>query len=141
MKRFLTLVLMAAMMLLMTIMMFGALSSCGSAGEVIDYDLVFVNDSDFTVVTVVAQFEDRVSGVQNADSSPLKKGETFGFEAGAYPVTVAVYDKVVRDYEQGELGRVTIPKAPPEGERWYVTAHDDGSGLAFTVDISWPEGV
>ena len=133
MKRFLTLALMAFVIV-------SALPGCGSAGEVIDYDLVFVNDSDFTVVTVVAQFEDRVSGVQNADSSPLKKGETFGFEAGAYPVTVAVYDKVVRDYEQGELGRVTIPKAPPEGERWYVTARDSGNGLTFTVDTSGPEG-
>lgn len=136
MKRFLTLCL-------MVFAVFLSLHGCGSSGEVIDYDLVFVNDSDFTVVTVVASFEDRLSGVRNADSSPLKRGESFGFEAGEYPVTLAVYDRTIdsMEMEPGAVAQMVIPKAPPEGERWYVTAHNSGSGLTFTVDTSLPEGV
>ena len=134
MKRFLTFCLMVFGVL-------AALSACGSAGEVIDYDLVFVNDSDVAIVEVVVDFADQTSGAQNADSSPLKKGETFGFEAGAYPVTVTVYDRATGDFGQGELGLVTIREAPPEGERWYVTAQDGEYGLRLTVDTVWPDGV
>ncbi|MFG6352376.1 MAG: hypothetical protein K1W21_12375, partial [Oscillospiraceae bacterium] len=59
----------------------------------------------------------------------------------AYPVTVYVYGKVVGDAAEGALAQLTIQKAPPEGERWYVTARDGGGGLALTADTRWPEGV
>ncbi|MBD5099374.1 MAG: hypothetical protein HDT35_07520 [Clostridiales bacterium] len=117
-----------------------ALSGCGSGGEVIDYDLVFVNDSDATIVEVVVDFVDQNSGMRNADSSPLKRGETFGFEAGEYPVTVLVYDTAVGRIAEGELARIVIQQAPPEGERWYVTAKDGTHGIVLTADTKWPEG-
>ena len=133
MKRFLTL----ALIVLVTLY---SLSGCGSGGEVIDYNLVFVNNSDAAIVEVVADFADRDSGMRNADSSPLKRGETFGFEAGEYPVTVLVYDAVVGGIKEGELARIVIPQAPPEGERWYVTAQDGTHGIVLTADTEWSEG-
>ena len=127
--------------LLMAALCMLAACGCEDGENVQNFDLVFVNNSDFTIVAVVANFEDRGSGVQHADSSPMKTGETFGFEAGEYPVTVAVYDRPAGDFEQRELGTVTIQKAPPEGERWYVTAREGASGLVLTADLQWPEGV
>ena len=103
--------------------------------------LVFVNDSDATIVTVVADFADRDSGAMNADNSPLKRGEYLGFETGEYPVTVLVYDRAVGRVEDHELARIVIDKAPPEGERWYVTARNGAGGLVLRVDTHWPEGV
>ena len=121
--------------LMLTALMLTVLPSCGCGGE--NADLVFVNDSDSAIAAVVTYFEDQTSGAQNANSSPLKRGETFGFEAGEYPVTVVVY----KDVElRQELGRVTVRQAPPEEERWYVTAHDSGNGLSFTVDTEMPKG-
>ena len=102
---------------------------------------MFINDSDATIVTVVADFADRDSGAMNADNSPLKRGEYLGFETGEYPVTVLVYDRAVRRVEDHELARIVIDKAPPEGERWYVTARDGAGGLVLKVDTHWPEGV
>ena len=99
MKRFLTLALMALIMLF-------TLSDCGE-GEKIDYDLVFVNGSNAKIVEVVVAFQDRSGGSRNADSSPLKRGESFGFEAGEYPVTVYVYDKVANDVAAGQIGRAS----------------------------------
>ena len=131
MKRFLTLCL-------TTLGVFCALSGCGRAGEVIDYDLVFVNQSDAAIVEVVVDFQDRNGGTRNADSSPLKRGETFGFEAGEYPVTVYVYDHAVGDVAGGALAQLTIREAPPEGERWYVTARGRAEGLTLTADIRLP---
>lgn len=133
MKRFLTLCLMIFAVLY-------ALSGCGRDGD-LEADLVFVNQSAATIVEVVVEFQDQSGGTRNADSSPLKRGESFGFEAGEYPVTVYVYDHAVGDVAKGALARLTIREAPPEGERWYVTARDGVEGLTLTVDAQWPEGV
>ena len=127
--------------MLLTLCLLCTLSGCGSAGEVIDYDLVFVNDSDTAIVEVVADFVDQTSGSRRADSCPMKRGETFGFEAGEFPVTVLVYDTVVGRVEEGELARIVIPEAPRSGDRWYVTARDGGYGLRLTVGTIWPDGV
>lgn len=133
MKRFLTL----GLTVLLTVF---SLTGCGCDNGA-NADLVFVNDSNATIVTVVADFADRDSGAQNADSSPLKRGESLGFETGEYPVTVLVYDRAVGSVEGHELARIVIDKAPPEGERWYVTARDRAGGLILRVDTHWPEGV
>lgn len=134
MKRFLTLALMALVMLF-------TLSDCGCDND-IQADLVFVNDSHAAIYAVVADLANQTVGAQKADSSPLKLGETFGFEVGEYPVTVAVYDQIAGDFTQsGMLAQIVIPKAPPEGERWYVTARDSGSGLALSAGTEWPSGV
>ena len=135
MKRFLTLIL-------TLLLMASGLSGCGFDGGG-NYGLVFVNDSDAVIITVVADFADRHSGAQNANSSPLKRGDSFGFEAGEYPVTVLVYDSLVRPgpVTAKELAHIVIDTAPPEGKRWYVTARDGAGGLALTVDTRWPEGV
>ena len=133
MKRVLTLGL---TMLLMAL----SLSGCG-CDDGRNTGLVFINDSDATIVTVVADFSDRNSGARNADGSPLERGDLFGFEAGKYPVTVLVYDRSVGRVEDHEMARIVIDKAPPEGERWYVTARGGAGGLVLTVDTRWPEGV
>ena len=135
MKRFLSFGLMALLLVY-------SLSGCG-CDDGGNAGLVFVNDSDVTIVTVVADFADRNSGAQNADSSPLNRGESFGFEAGKYPVTVLVYNRPVGPgpVVEKELARIVIDKAPPEGERWYVTARDGAGGLVLSVDTRWPEGV
>ena len=127
MKRFFTLVL-------ATLLMIPALSGCGcdDGGNV---GLVFVNDSDAAIVTVVADFTSSQEGSRNADGSPLKRGDYFGFQAGEYPVTVLVYDRVVGSVEDHELARIVLDEAPPEGERWYVTARDGTNGLVLSVDI------
>lgn len=137
MKRFLTLVLivLAALCALTT------LTGCGSSGEVIDYNLVFVNGSDATIVEVVVDFTDQTSGARRADSCPLKRGESLGFEAGGYPLTLLVYDRVVGEIAEHELASITITNAPRSGERWYVTARDGAGGLVLAVDTRWPEGV
>lgn len=132
MKHFLTLVW------IVLLPIFG-LSGCG-CDDGGNADLVFVNDSDATIVTVVADFVDRDSGAQNADGSPLERGDLFGFEAGEYPVTVLVYDRAVGRVEEHELARIVIDKAPPEGERWYVTARDGAGGLVLKAETRWPEG-
>lgn len=135
MKRFFTLALLVCTALL-------ALSGCkDGGGEKIDYNLVFVNDSDAKIVAVAAEFQDQNMGSQNANSSPLKRGESFGFEAGEYPVTVYAFDRPVYDVSDGALAELTIQSSPPEGERWYVIARDGAGGLELTVDTRWPEGV
>lgn len=116
------------------------LTGCGCDNE-IEADLVFVNQSDAVIVEVVVEFQDQSGGTRNADSSPLKRGESFGFEAGEYPATVYVYDKAVGKAGAGALARLTISKAPPEGERWYVTARDGAGRLELSADTQWPEGV
>lgn len=129
MKRFLTLVLMVLAVVY-------ALFGCGcDSGE--NAGLVFINELDATIVEVSAGFADQVSGMRRADSSPLKQGESFGFEVGGYPVMLVVYG----DLGRTELARTTIRTAPPEGERWYVTARDGGNGLVFSVDTNWGEAL
>lgn len=133
MKRFLTLCL-------MILGVFWALPGCGQENGA-QADLVFVNDSDAAIVTVAVDFQGGNGGTQNADSSPLRRGESFGFEIGEYPVTVYVYDKPVYDIEEGALAQLTIQKAPQSAERWYVTARDGADGLILTSGAQWPEGV
>lgn len=123
MKRFLTLCLMIFAMLC-------AQAGCSRGGD-IEADLVFVNQSDAVIVEVVVEFQDQSGGTRNADSSPLKRGESFGFEAGEYPVTLYVYDKAVGDVAEGAQAQITIREAPPQGERWYVTARDGAEGLTL----------
>ena len=133
MKRFLTLCLMVLTVLY-------TLSGCGAEPGA-EADVVFVNGSEAAIVEVVVDFQNRSGGSRNADSSPLRRGESFGFEAGEYPVTVYVYDRPVYDIVGGALAQLTIDEAPPEGERWYVTARDGAEGLTLAADTCWPEGV
>lgn len=126
-------------------LLLGVFLSLLSACEVelgADADLVFVNESDTVIVSVLVDFQDQSGGAQIADGSPLKRGETFGFEAGEYPVTVLVYDMLCAPFEkpdQPELARFTIPEAPPEGERWYVIARDGADGLTLSARTAWLE--
>ncbi|MDE6589349.1 MAG: hypothetical protein K2K53_03165 [Oscillospiraceae bacterium] len=133
MKRFFALTL--SMLLLLS-----ALSACGSAGEVLDYELVFVNDSDSTIVEVVVDFPSQTTGSRWADSCPLARGDTFGFEAGGYPATLAVYSRVFEGPGQKKLASITIGSAPPEGGRWYITARDGARGLELAADTRQPGG-
>lgn len=124
---------------LLALLLAVSLPSCG-CGDM-EADLVFVNGSDAAVTAVLADFADQGSVAQNADSSPLKRGESFGFEAGEYPVTVMVYDQPFEDFGQEATASITISHAPSEGNRWYVTAQNGETGLMLTADTCWPEGV
>lgn len=114
------------------------LTACGCGGDM-EADLVFVNQSDAVIVEVVVEFQDQSGGTRNADSSPLRRGESFGFEAGEYPATVYVYDKAVGDVAEGALAWVTIQEAPPEGERWYIAARDRAGGLRLITSTQLPD--
>lgn len=130
MKRFVTLILIVFAILY-------ALSACG-CDDGREIDLVFVNGSDITISSVQAGSEYKGETAQNADSSPLRRSDSFGFEVGSYPVTVVVYEGLS---EQKELAEVTVSEPPPDGERWYVTARDRADGLTLTVDTCWPDGI
>lgn len=131
MKRFLTFMLIVCVILC-------ALPGCNRGGGE-EADLVFVNQSGATIVEVVVEFQDRSGGSRNADSSPLRRGETFGFEAGEYPATLYVYDKAVGDVAEGALAQITLSEAPPQGERWYVIARDGAEGLVLFTSTQLPD--
>lgn len=114
------------------------LAACGCGGDM-EAGLVFVNQSDAVIVEVVVEFQDQSGGTRNADSSPLRRGESFGFEAGEYPATVYVYDKAVGDVAEGALAWATIQEAPPEGERWYIAARDGAGGLRLLTSTQLPD--
>lgn len=122
----------------LAVLCLAGLSACGCGGD-IEADLVFINQSDAVIVEVVVEFQDQSGGTRNADSSPLKRGESFGFEAGEYPVTVYVYDKAVGNVAEGALARLTIREAPQEGERWYVAARDGAGGLRLLTSTQLPD--
>lgn len=104
-------------------------------------DLVFVNNAEIAVSAVLLDWQDQSEWSQHAYSSPLNRGESFGFEAGKYPVTVEVYAQPGNGLSQEPLAELTISQAPAEGERWYVTARDSTGGLTLEVDTVWPDGV
>lgn len=104
-------------------------------------DLVFVNNAEIAVSAVLLDWQDQSEWSQHADSSPLNRGESFGFETGKYPVTVEVYAQPGNGLAQEPLAELTISQAPAEGERWYVTARDSTGGLTLEVDTVWPDGV
>ena len=133
MKRILALILTALLMV-------SGLSGCG-CDDGRNVGLVFVNDSDATIIAVMADFGDHTEGSRNADFNPLKRGDSLSFQSGEYPVTVVVYEAYEDLGPKKELARVTIPNAPPEGKRWYVTAWDCAHGVVLTGEPCWPEGV
>lgn len=124
--------------LLTVLLALAALSACESEPGA-NADLVFVNDSGAVIVEVVVDFVDQGGGTRHADSSPMNQGETFGFEAGQYPLMVTVYDAPFESPAQKELASLTIQDAPSEGERWYVTARDGKGGLKLDVSETMPE--
>ena len=131
MKRFLTLAFIVFAILY-------ALSACG-CDDGREIDLVFVNGSDITTIaSVQVDSEYRGESVQNADSSPLRRSDSFGFEVESYPVIVVAYGE---PSGQKELARVTVSEPPLNGERWYVTARDGADGLSLAVDVRWPDGI
>ncbi len=106
----------------------------------IDYgesDLVFVNCSDAQIASVVLRGDTFEQGSQNADNSPLRRGESFGFEVDGYPVTVTVHSGLTG--QGAPLATCTVETAPAEGERWYVAARDSGGGILLEVGSQWPE--
>ncbi len=119
----------------------GILAGCGCENGA-EADLVFVNHSDAVIVEVVVEFRDRNGGSRNADSSPLRKGDSFGFETGEYPVTIAVYDAPFEKSGQEAMALLTIDKAPGSGGRWFVYACGGDTGLELRADLvrgpGWP---
>lgn len=125
MKRFLTLCLMVLAVLC-------TLTSCCGEEEA---DLVFVNACDGAVVAVLADFEDHIVGARRAASAPVKRRESFGFSAGEYPVILAVYSVSPEGGEGEKLAQISLLEAPPEGERWYVTAWEKETGVLLSAQF------
>lgn len=116
--------------LLLMLCVLAALSGCG-CDDGKDVDLVFLNESNRDIAAVSVETESSSEGARYADCSPFRPGESFGFEVGEYPATVAVYaDPDCRK----ELARLTISEAPAAGERWCVAARDGKNGLELTWD-------
>ena len=100
-------------------------------------DLVFVNCSNAQIGSVVLRGEGFESGTQNADNSPISRGDSFGFEVAGYPVTVTAYSGP--NGQGAPLATCTVEDPPAEGERWYVAARDSGGDIALEIGTQWPE--
>ena len=126
-------------MLMMGVALALLLAGCGcffneSGAEA---DLVFVNCSDARIASVVLRGDTFEEGTQNADNSPISRGDSFGFEVTGYPVTVTACSGL--NGQGASLASCTVDEAPAEGERWYVAVRDDGDGVVLEVSTQWPE--
>jgi len=101
--------------------------------------LVFISDTDQPIHTVSVSYGGILGGwsecAQSADNCPLSRGQSYGFEPERYPVTVEVFDASAG---RKPMARLTIPEAPPQGERWYVTARTEPDGMSLTVTARDP---
>lgn len=141
MKKSRKLLLAAAAVLLLALCC--ACSETDGAGALDDrseYPLVFFSDTDAEILCIGVDYgeEDGPTGgerAMNANSSPLRRGESLGFQVGGWPAVVTAYaDLQCRTV----LARLTVDEAPPEGERWYVTAGgSDGVELALSSRRPW----
>ncbi len=115
-----------------------AFHACGSAGtDPAQFDLVFLSEASSPIATVEVSSTHHTEGACKADSSPLSKGESFGFTTLVYPATLSVY----RDLEDRRpVAELTVETAPPEGGRWYVTATDGPGGVELALSDRMPEG-
>lgn len=115
-----------------------ALAGCASIGDGRDPegDLVFVNTADWDIFEVVVHQPERSGGTRHADNTRLFKGEGLGFEVTGWPATLEVYGKTK---DGGPLAKVTIPEAPGEGGRWYVTAAGPGDRPELRYSADCPE--
>lgn len=100
-------------------------------------DVVFVNCTDTPVGSVGLDSPSSSQGGQNADGSPMGRGESIGFVYEvSYPAVVTVY--------AGPGGETPLAscviETEPEGGRWYVAARDSESGMVLEVGNCWPEG-
>lgn len=79
-------------------------------------DLVFVNGSDAQIASVVVYDSyggSFLQGCQNADGSPIDRGDSFGFEVDGYPVTVVACSSL--NGQGAPLATCTVEEAPAEG--------------------------
>ncbi len=115
-----------------------ALAGCASIGDGMDPegDLVFVNTGEWDIFEVVVHQPERSGGTRHADNTKLFKGEGLGFEVTGWPATVEVYGRTKKN---GPLAKLTIPEAPGEGERWYVTATETGDKPALKYSATCPK--
>lgn len=98
-------------------------------------DVVFVNCSDTPVGSVGLDSPSSSQGGQNADGSPMGRGESIGlmYEV-SYPAVVTVYADL-----DGEMPLAScVIEAEPKGDRWYVAARDRGNGLVLELSGQWP---
>ncbi len=126
-----TLFVLAAALVLVLGLSVLAFDACGSAGtDPAQFDLVFLSEASSPIATVEVSSASRTEGACKADSSPLSKGESFGFTTLVYPATVTAY----RDIEARQpIAELTVETPPPEGGRWYVTATDGPGGIELSL--------
>lgn len=106
------------------------LSACGCADG---GDVVFVQTGGTQVVSVVVDGHLGGGGAQNADGSPLAKGNSLFFQGKdtGWPMTVTA----CREADgESPIASVVIPEAPAEGERWFVYLQNG----ALAYGPTWP---
>ena len=93
-----------------------ALAACGCDDG---GDVVFVQTGERPVFSVGVEGPDGGGGVQNADGTAMKQGDSYGFDAKkvGWPMEITACRGL---HAADPIASVTIPKAPPEGERWFV---------------------
>lgn len=136
MKKKVLIVLTAALVLALGLSVL-AFDVCGNAEmDPAQFDLIFLSEASSPIATVEVSSASHTEGACKADSSPLSKGESFGFTTMVYPATVTAY----RDIEARQpIADLTVETAPPEGGRWYVTATDSPGGIALALSDRLPE--
>ena len=78
---------------------------------------------------------EQLGGAGGAPRAPVKRRESFGFSAGEYPVILAVYSVSPEGGEGEKLAQISLLEAPPEGERWYVTAWEKETGVLLSAQF------
>lgn len=122
------------LILALTLLLAALLASCGcDPGG----DVVFVSQDGAPVGSV--GYEGPIGGGygQNADGTALIAGGSISIDSGdvGFPMTVTACAGLATE---DPIASVVIPKAPPEGERWFVTLRSGGKGPYLTYDAAWP---
>lgn len=97
-------------------------------------DVVFVQTGGIQVTSVAVDGHLGGGYAENADCTPLEKGNSLSFRSGdvGWPMTITACRGA--DGEE-PIASLVIPKAPPEGERWFVYFRNG----ALAYGQSWPE--
>ncbi len=107
-----------------------ALAACGCDDG---GDVVFVQTGERPVSSVGVEGPAGGGAAQNADGTPMERGSSYGFDGEDVGWPMVVTPCQGQDLE-GAIGSVTIPAAPPEGERWFV--YLQAGRLMYGTD--WP---
>lgn len=103
------------------------------------HSLIFVNASGSEIEQVGVTSAHSSGGGQNADGSPMVRGDSIPFDCESWPAEVTA----CRDLQGREvLASVTVPEEPRDDTAadgrgtWYVIAQDGPDGLVLTLSLN-----